>query len=242
MCSIRLLADIDLRQCLLIFHVQVKWPRKWLKNILAIFQEQEHHLILRKVLTRAQERNIPFNQDGSRSINLTSLWACSETAEVWVRASRMSRSCFNTQAKRTLTEAAYNKIRPRHKQPPRIYGLPKIHKADVLIRTIVSCVNTFAYDLCAYLANILSPLTGSTDFTVNNSAYFVSITSSESILNNEIMVSFDVESLLTNVPIDAAVEAALQELENDPSLADHSTLTPAQIADLLNFVLRSTYF
>ena len=77
---------------------------------------------------------------------------------------------------------------------------------------------------------------------MNNSAYFVSITSSESILNNEIMVSFDVESLLTNVPIDAAVEAALQELENDPSLADHSTLTPAQIADLLNFVLRSTYF
>ena len=26
-----------------------------------------------------------------------------------------------------LSEAVYNKIRPRHKQPPRIYGLPKIH-------------------------------------------------------------------------------------------------------------------
>jgi len=37
-CSIRLLADIDLRECYLVFHVQVKWPRKWLKNILAIFQ------------------------------------------------------------------------------------------------------------------------------------------------------------------------------------------------------------
>jgi len=77
---------------------------------------------------------------------------------------------------------------------------------------------------------------------VNNSAYFVSTISSESILDNEIMVSFGVESLFTNVPIDAAVEAALQKLENDHSLADHSTLTPAQIADLLNFVLRSTYF
>ena len=29
-----------------------------------------------------------------------------------------------------LSEAVNNKIRPRHKQPPRIYGLPKIHKAD----------------------------------------------------------------------------------------------------------------
>ena len=56
------------------------------------------------------------------------------------------------------------------------------------------------------------------------------------------MVSFDVESLFTNVPIDAAVRAALQKLENDLSLADRTTLTPAQIAELLTFVLRSTYF
>ena len=56
------------------------------------------------------------------------------------------------------------------------------------------------------------------------------------------MVSFDVESLFTNVPIDAPVQTALQKLEDDPSLADRATLTPAQTADLLNFVLRSTYF
>ena len=133
-------------------------------------------------------------------------------------------------------------ITPRHKQLHRIYGLPKTHKADVTITLTVSCVNTFAYDLSACLANILSPLTGSTDFTVNNSAHFVSIISTVMILDNEIMVSFDVESLFANVPIDAAVEAALQKLENDPSLADRSTLTPTQIADLLNFTLRSTYF
>ena len=62
----------------------------------------------------------------------------------------------------------------------------KIHKADVPLRPIVSRVNTFAYDLSAYLANILSPLTGSSDFTVNNSAHFVSTISSETILDNEI--------------------------------------------------------
>ncbi|KAL9965123.1 hypothetical protein ACROYT_G028877 [Oculina patagonica] len=100
-----------------------------------------------------------------------------------------------------LSEAVYNKIRPRHKQPPRIYGLPKIHKADVPLRPIVSCVNTFANDLSAYLANILSPLTGS-----------------------------------------FPVQATLWKLKNDPSLADRTTLTPSQITDLLNFVLRSTYF
>ena len=65
---------------------------------------------------------------------------------------------------------------------------------------------------------------------------------SETILDNEIMMSFDVESLFTNVPVDVAVKAALQKLENNPSLLERTTLTPAQIADLLNFVLTSTYF
>ena len=75
---------------------------------------------------------------------------------------------------------------------------------------------------------------------MTNSAHFVSTVSNETILDNEIMVSFDVESLFTDVRIDAAVEAALQKLENDLSLADRTTLTPAQITDLLTFVLRST--
>ena len=59
-----------------------------------------------------------------------------------------------------LSESVYNKIKPRHKQPPRIYGLPKIHKPERPLRPIVSCVNIFAYDLSAHLADILSPLTG----------------------------------------------------------------------------------
>ncbi|KAL9965907.1 hypothetical protein ACROYT_G029766 [Oculina patagonica] len=122
---------------------------------------------------------------------------------------KLSKELLTLKRNGDLSEAVYNKIRPRHKQPPRIYGLPKIHKADIPLRPIVSCVNTFAYDLSAYLANILSPLT---------------------------------ESLFTNVPIDGAVQAALRKLEDDPSLADRTTLTPAQIATLLKFVLRSTYF
>jgi len=36
-----------------------------------------------------------------------------------------------------ISGAVYNKIRPRHKQPRRIYGLQKIHKADTPLRPIV---------------------------------------------------------------------------------------------------------
>ena len=50
------------------------------------------------------------------------------------------------------------------------------------------------------------------------------------------MVSFNVELLFTNIPLNATVQAALQKFENDPSLADRTTLMPAQIADLLTFI------
>ena len=33
-----------------------------------------------------------------------------------------------------------NRLRPTGSQPPRIYGLPKIHKPDVPLRPIVSCI------------------------------------------------------------------------------------------------------
>jgi len=77
---------------------------------------------------------------------------------------------------------------------------------------------------------------------LTNSAHFVSTISSETILDNEMVVSFDAESLFPNVPIDAAVQAALQKLENDPKpCRPHYTDASTEIADLLNFVLRSTF-
>ena len=93
-----------------------------------------------------------------------------------------------------------------------------------------------------FLLTLFFLLTGNSEHTVTNSAHFVSTVSNETILDNKIIVSSDVESLFINVPIDAAVQATLLKFENDPSLADCTTLTPPQIADLLNFVLRSTYF
>ena len=39
-----------------------------------------------------------------------------------------------------LSETVNKKIKPRHKQPPRIYSLPKIHKPNIPFRPIVSCL------------------------------------------------------------------------------------------------------
>lgn len=93
---------------------------------------------------------------------------------------------------------------------------------------------SFVNTLSAFLANILSPLTGNSDFTVTDSAHFSSTISGEKIQDHKIMVSFDKKSFFTDVPTKGAVEAALRKLESDTSLADRTTLTAAQIADLID--------
>ena len=61
------------------------------------------------------------------------------------------------------------------------------------------------------------------------------------MVTSDVIVSFDVESLFTKVPIDVTVEAARQKLENDSSPPNCTTLPPSHIKDLPNIILRSTY-
>lgn len=141
-----------------------------------------------------------------------------------------------------IDDFVYRKIKPSQKQPPRIYGLPKIHKPSVPLRPIVSCVNSFAYNTSKFLAELLAPLLGSNGHAVRDSASFVDFLRAETIHEHEVMVSFDVVSLFTNVPIEAACHAAFLRLESDTTLPARTKLSPAQVVDLLKFVLQSTYF
>ena len=45
---------------------------------------------------------------------------------------------------------------------------------------------------------------------------------------DEIMLSFDVKSLFTNVPVQEAVDVILNMLKEDESLEDRTVLTPSR--------------
>ena len=132
-----------------------------------------------------------------------------------------------------IPESLYQRLRPSGSQPPRIYGLPKIHKPDVPLRPIVSCIGAPSYKLSKYITSIISPLAGRTDSHVKNSKHFVEMMSGLSVEEDEILVSFDVSSLFTNVPIDEAVWIIHDRLRNDEMLCDWTTLSPDRVAELL---------
>ncbi|XP_071500039.1 uncharacterized protein [Diadema antillarum] len=155
---------------------------------------------------------------------------------------KLTATLMGLRKKGSLDDNTYHRLRPKRKQPPRIYGLPKIHKQSVPLRPIVSCIGSFAYDLSKFLAQILSPLTGRTCHSVRNSTDFAEFVSTQTISSNELMLSFDVTSLFTNVPIDGACSVAHSRLLADKDLSTRTTLSPDEVTDLLSFVLRSTYF
>ena len=58
--------------------------------------------------------------------------------------------------------------------------------------------------------------------------------------SDEILVSFDVSSPFTNVPVGEAVSVICEWLRENGTLGDRTSLSPERIADLL--CLKSTYF
>ncbi|XP_022096336.1 uncharacterized protein LOC110982311 [Acanthaster planci] len=143
---------------------------------------------------------------------------------------------------RGLDDTTDRKLCPISKQPPRMYGLPKIHKPGTPLRPIVSCVSSFAYNRSKHLAGIVSPLTGNTPNTMPNSTAFAEFLRGRHIDSHEALICFNIKSLFTKIPIGNACCVALRRLEEDPELPDWTSISQTKTVSLLEFVLRSTYF
>ena len=92
------------------------------------------------------------------------------------------------------------KITPQHSYRAQLYGLPKIHKPGVPLCPIVSSIGSATYNLAKELTRIPTPLKGSSDSYIKNSAHFVKKIVALDLHDNDVMVSFDMKSLFTRVP------------------------------------------
>ncbi|XP_064098125.1 uncharacterized protein LOC135209357 [Macrobrachium nipponense] len=100
-----------------------------------------------------------------------------------------------------------------------MYGLPKVHKTDVPIRPILSSNNTANYNLAKFLVPILEPLAKG-PYTLTCSADF-----KDEIIKQDsdlFMVSLDVESLFTNVPVGETIQIILNKLFPDDDALFHN--------------------
>ena len=137
--------------------------------------------------------------------------------------------------------ALYRKLHCSNSTPASFYGLPKIHKPERPLRPITSSIGSPTYAVSKHLVSILSPLRRNR-FSVKNSADFAQKIQQHSVASDEVMVSFDVKSLFTSIPVDLALTITNQRLQQDQDLAKTTNMSISNIMRLLEFVLNHNYF
>ncbi len=140
-----------------------------------------------------------------------------------------------------LSETIYNRTRTNDATIAKFYGLPKVHKENVPLRPIVSLPGSPTYGLSKYLAEILKPLVKTSPHTVQNVNSFLTKVKDMKIEPDEMMISFDVVSLFTSIPLDTAKRITDELLTNDSSWQARTGLNKDDILELLDLCLSTEF-
>ena len=133
----------------------------------------------------------------------------------------------------------YNRLRCSVPQPPKLYGLPKLHKPNIPMRPIVSFCGSPTYQLFKYLTNVLKLLTDESRHKLQSTENFIDAMKTIQIPDDHKLVSFDVKSLFTSIPLQLALDCTENAIKNSTV---ELPLPTDDIMDLLNLCLTSTYF
>ena len=140
----------------------------------------------------------------------------------------------------SITSSLYDKLRCSAGHLPLLYGLPKVHKPEVPLCPIVSFLRSPTYQLSKHLTTILSALLGNSPSHVRNSTAFTEFIKPQVLSSDKLLVSFNVVSLFTNIPVHLATEVAQRRLEDDVDLKDRTGLNVKEVMMLLELCLSAT--
>ena len=140
-----------------------------------------------------------------------------------------------------LSQKEYFYLRSTDAIAPRIFGLRKIHKPDWPLGPIVFFINSPLYNLFKFVAKILTPLINSNNLSVKDSFELINRISNFKINDNDLMLSFDVVSLFTKIPVHIAKSVIFDRLKCDSELKIRRKLNINKIMNALDLCLDNTY-
>ena len=102
-----------------------------------------------------------------------------------------------------ISETLLDQLKPMGSKPPRLYGLAKVHKENTLLRPVLSMPGSSYYKIGKQVADWLSVVE---ECRINSSTKSISeLLNDIELENDEILISFDLSSLYTNVPVREAI-------------------------------------
>ena len=142
-----------------------------------------------------------------------------------------------------LNNQTYDDIYPRGSLPARLYGLPKMHKVQKEgdrppFRPIVSFIGSCNYKLAKHLGKMLSPHINQ-KFSCSDTFSFIDKIQNVNIDRNKFLVSYDIQSLFTNIPLNETIDLAVNLLiEKERDLK----ISRADLKKLFQYATSMTHF
>jgi hypothetical protein len=117
---------------------------------------------------------------------------------------------------------------------PRIHGLPKLHKQSIPLRPIVNTIKSVPNNLSKFMCTILKKVTDEEKYYVKNSFEFQKFIKGVRLKNDEILVSFDVKSLFTNLDPELIVKIVHEKWN---IIQNYTSITKRVFENLLKFII-----
>ena len=111
--------------------------------------------------------------------------------------------------------------------------------SDLPLRPVISNCGTATYEISKHLASVLSPLTKN-EYTVNDTRDFINRLKRVSANDGDKVVSFDVASLFTNVPLDYTIDVILRKIYTEKLIS--TKIKRAQFKELLELCTKHLHF
>ncbi|BHF62054.1 hypothetical protein SprV_0100503500 [Sparganum proliferum] len=153
---------------------------------------------------------------------------------------QINKSLAKLRANGAITAKDWFHVKPSDSAAARFYGLPKVHKADIPLRPIVSLRGTPTYGLAKWMFARLKFLAEGSPTTVASATQFLERLKHLKLEPDESMVSFDVVSLFTSIPQQLAIDVVRQLLADRYNERDNPLKTE-HLMELLRYCLK-TYF
>ena len=128
-----------------------------------------------------------------------------------VKAENKMKYYLNRYVKPFVDSRTYKNILPAGSNPGMLYGVAKVHKQNCPLRPIVATFGTPEYNLAKYLNKYINPVICN-KYSVNRNSDVINALSQYNFTPNSILVSFDVESLFTNVPLLETIDIAVDKV------------------------------
>ena len=125
--------------------------------------------------------------------------------------------------------------------------MAKVHKlknetdgvAELPLRPVISNIGTATYEISKYLASLLQPIAKS-KFTFGSTKDFIHKIKDDKINEDSEMISFDVVSLFTSVPLDFTIELILKKVYDEGLIA--TKLKRDELKTLLELCTKEMHF